>query len=110
LTGPWDTRAPLDRYLCWARDAGIDRTVLLAAFHSDSAVANRELAAIAAERPDRFYAFAFVHPLRDRGRVAAMVRVAVERHGFVGIKVHRHDAHITREVCEVARAFRLPVL
>ena len=31
-------------------------------------------------------------------------------YGFVGIKVHRHDARITREVCEVARAFGLPVL
>ena len=39
-----------------------------------------------------------------------MVREAVERHGFVGIKVHRHDARITREVCEVARAYALPVL
>ena len=32
------------------------------------------------------------------------------RYGFVGIKVHRHDARITREICEVARAFSLPVL
>ena len=38
------------------------------------------------------------------------MRVAVERHGFVGIKVHRHDAAISREICDVARAFRLPVL
>ena len=38
------------------------------------------------------------------------MRVAVERHGFVGIKVHRHDAAIRREICDVARAFRLPVL
>jgi predicted TIM-barrel fold metal-dependent hydrolase len=30
--------------------------------------------------------------------------------GFVGIKVHRHDARITREVCETARALRVPVL
>ena len=28
----------------------------------------------------------------------------------MGIKVHRHDARITREVCEAARRFRLPVL
>jgi len=39
-----------------------------------------------------------------------MVREAVEEHGFVGIKVHRHDARITREICEVARSYRLPVL
>jgi predicted TIM-barrel fold metal-dependent hydrolase len=34
----------------------------------------------------------------------------VEEYGFVGIKLHRHDAAITGEVCEVARRFRLPVL
>jgi predicted TIM-barrel fold metal-dependent hydrolase len=110
LTGPWDTRAPLEKYLRRAAQAGIYRTVLLAAFHSDYAVANREVARIAASRPERFYGFAFVHPVRDRGRVQAMVKVAVKRYGFVGIKVHRHDARITREVCEVARAFSLPVL
>jgi predicted TIM-barrel fold metal-dependent hydrolase len=110
LTGPWDTRAPLEKYLRRAVQAGIYRTVLLAAFHSDYVVANREVARIVASRPERFYGFAFVHPVRDRGRVQAMVKVAVERYGFVGIKVHRHDARITREVCEVARAFSLPVL
>lgn len=39
-----------------------------------------------------------------------MVREAVERHGFVGIKAHRADARISGEVCEAARAFGLPVL
>src|SRR5258705_5865649 len=110
LTGPWDTDASLNKYLPRAARAGIDRTVLFAAFHSDYAVANREVARIVASRPDRFCGFAFVHPERDRGRVGAMVQVAVERYGFVGIKVHRHDGRISREVCEVARAFHLPVL
>jgi uncharacterized protein len=110
LTGPWDTAAPLDQYLRRAARAGIDRTVLLAAFHSDYLVANREVARIVASRPDRFYGFAFVNPERDRGRAAAMVEEAVTRYGFRGIKVHRHDARITREICEAARAFSLPVL
>jgi uncharacterized protein len=110
LTGPWDTSARLDAYLERAARAGIRRTVLLAAFHSDYAVANREVARIVRARPDRFYGFAFVHGTRDRGRIAPMVREAVERHGFVGIKLHRHDARISREVCEVARSHRLPVM
>ncbi len=110
LTGPWDTRAPLDKYMRRAARAGINRTVLLAAFHSDYRQANREVARIVASRPDRFYAFAFVHPHRDRGRIHSMIHEAVHRFGFVGIKVHRHDRRITREICEVARAFRLPVL
>ena len=28
------------------------------------------------------------------------MREAVEEYGFVGLKVHRHDARITREICE----------
>jgi predicted TIM-barrel fold metal-dependent hydrolase len=110
LTGPWDTNAPLHEFLRWSRAAGIDRTVLFAAFHSDYAHANRLVARLVANRPDRFLGFAFVHPARDRGRIAEMVREAVVAHGFVGIKVHRYDARITREICEVARAHALPVL
>lgn len=110
LTGPWDTNAPLEKHLFRAVRAGIERTVLFAAFHSDYAIANREVARIVKSRPDRFYGFAFIHPQRDSGRVRAMVEEAVTRYGFVGIKVHRHDAAITREVCESARAFSLPVL
>ena len=110
LTGPWDTSAPLEAYLRRAREAGVNRTVLFAAFHSDYAEANQQVARIVASRPDRFYGFAFVHPERDRGRVAALVRTAVHKYGFRGIKVHRHDGRITREVCEVARAYALPVI
>jgi predicted TIM-barrel fold metal-dependent hydrolase len=110
LTGPWDTAAPLEKYLRRASKAGITRTVLLAAFHSDYGVANREVARIVASRPDRFFGFAFVNAARDRGRVVKLVRQAVEEFGFVGIKLHRYDARISREVCETARAFSLPVL
>ncbi len=110
LTGPWDTRAPLARYVERAANAGIRRTVLFAAFHSDYAAANRRVARIVARRPDRFLGFAFVHPTRDRSRVARMVREAVVRLGLRGLKVHRHDARITREICDAARAYGLPVL
>ena len=110
LTGPWDTAAPLNKYLRRATRSGIDRTVLFAAFHSDYAIANRVVAQIVASDPDRFYGFAFIHPLHNRGRVMVLVKEAVQRFGFVGIKVHRHDARITREICEVAHEFGLPVL
>ncbi len=109
LTGPWDTAAPLDRYLRRAARAGITHTVLFAAFHSDYVTANRRVAQIVRNQPRRYYGFAFVHPTRDRGRVAVLVHEAVEQFGFVGIKVHRHDARISREVCEVAAAYALPV-
>jgi predicted TIM-barrel fold metal-dependent hydrolase len=110
LTGPWDTAAPMERYLLRAGHAGITQTVLFAVFHSDYAKANREVARIVASRPDRFRGFVFLHPDRDRGRVHAMVREAVEGYGFCGIKVHRHDGSISREICDAARSFRLPIL
>jgi predicted TIM-barrel fold metal-dependent hydrolase len=110
LTGPWDTSAPLDAYLRRADAAGIGHTVLFAPFHTDYAAANREVARLVARGAGRFSGLAFVHAERDRGRVAALVGEAVTRWGFRGIKLHRHDARITREVCDVARRFRLPVL
>ncbi|WP_394850261.1 amidohydrolase family protein [Pendulispora brunnea] len=110
FSGPWSSHAPLGAYLRRARDAGIARSVLFAAFHSDYRRANRAVARIVQRAPDRFLGFAFVHAERDRGRIASMVREAVEDHGFRGIKVHRHDARISREICEAARNFGVPVL
>jgi predicted TIM-barrel fold metal-dependent hydrolase len=110
LTGPWDTEAHLGNYLARATRAGIDRTVVFAAFHSDYAVANRQVARIVQGSRGRLYGFAFVHAARDAGRVFGLVRESIERHGYRGIKLHRHDARISREVCEAARRFGVPVL
>jgi predicted TIM-barrel fold metal-dependent hydrolase len=110
FTGPWDTSAPLRRYLRRCDEAGIHRSNLFAAFHTDYTAANEEVGRIVARRPERFSGFAFVHAERDRGRILPMVRRAVTGLGFRGIKVHRHDARISREICDVARRFRLPVL
>jgi len=110
LTGPWDTEAHLDKYLRRAQSAGITRTVVFPTFHSDYAVANRELARIVEGSRERLLGFAFVHSSRDKGRVRELVREAVERYGFCGIKVHRFDARITREVCEAARVYSIPIL
>ena len=110
LTGPWDTDAPLGAYLRRAAQAGIGRTVVFAAFSSDYRTANAAVGRIVAARPGRFSGYAMVNAARDAGRVGAMVGEAVTGWGACGIKVHRHDARITREVCEVARSFALPVL
>jgi len=110
LSGPWDTNAPLKDYLQWCDDAGVHRTVLFAALHADYARANFEVAKIVRSDPGRFYGYAFLDAERDKGRIHSMVRTAVEKYHFCGIKVHRHDAPISREICEAARQFRLPVL
>ena len=110
MTAPWNTDAPIEPYLRRARAAGIDKTVVFAAFNRNYDEANRQVARIVAQYPGRLIGFAFVHATRDAGRIFEMVKRAVTRWNFRGIKVHGHDAMPTREVCEAARAFRLPIL
>jgi uncharacterized protein len=110
MTAPWNTDAPIEPYLRRARAAGIAKTIVFPLFHSDYARANGQLARIVARYPSRLIGFAFVHASRDAGRVFSMVQRAVVRCGFRGIKVHGHEAVATREVCETARAFGLPLL
>jgi predicted TIM-barrel fold metal-dependent hydrolase len=109
LTGPWDTRAPLTRYLHRAAQAGIDRTVVFAPFAGDYVAANRRTARIVERMPDRLLGFACVHATRDAGRIAALVSEAVML-GLRGLKVHRHDGAVTREVAAAAARHRLPVI
>jgi len=110
LTGPWDTDAPIATYLRRAKAAGIDKTVIFSPFHSNYQQANANTARIVAQQPDRFIGFAFAHAQRDKGRIYQTIEEAVTRWKFRGIKVHRMDGPATREVCDAARAFGLPLL
>jgi len=110
LTSPWDTKAAIEPYLKRARAAGIDKTVIFSPFHSNYEQANANTARLAARYPGRFICFAFVHTQRDRGRIRKIIEQAVNNWGFCGIKAHKLDGPATREVCEAARAFRLPLL
>jgi len=110
LTAPWNTSAPLGTYLRRAAAAGIDRTVVFPPFAEDYATANAHLARVVARHPDRLIGYAAIHPRRDRGRVRDLVGRAVQEWGFRGVKVHRLDAPATREVCEAAAAFGVPLL
>jgi uncharacterized protein len=110
MTAPWNTDAPIEPYLRRARAAGIDRTIVFPAFHTDNEAANAQLARIIARHRTRLIGFAFIHAARDAGRVLELVRRAVTEWNFRGIKIHGHEAMPTREVCEVARRFQLPIL
>ena len=110
LTGPWDTDAPLESYLQRAISSGISKTVVFAPFHSNYRLANANTAQIIAKYPDRLLGFAFVHAQRDRGQIHSMIAEAVTRWRFCGIKVHRLDGPLTREICDVAQKFQLPLL
>lgn len=110
LTYPANTTAPLDKYLRRAARAGIAKTVVLPAFHSNYAQANAQLARIVRRHSDRLIGFAFVHTQRDAGRVHSMIEQAVRDFRFRGIKVHGYDSLPTREVCDAARRFCLPII
>ncbi len=110
LTGPWDSRASLKRYIQRARQAGIQKTAVWSVFHSDYVKANRQVASLIKRYPNRFFGFLFVHPQRDRNRIKSMAREFIGKQGFVGIKVHRHDGPINRAVCEAAKAWKVPVV
>jgi uncharacterized protein len=109
MTAPWNTNAAIEPYLRRARAAGIIRTVVMAAFNSDYAKANAGVARIVARYPGRLIGFVFVHATRDAGRIFQMVAQALRQWRFRGIKIHGSEAMPTREVCETARAFRVPV-
>jgi predicted TIM-barrel fold metal-dependent hydrolase len=110
MTAPWNTDAPIQAYLRRARRAGIEKTIVFAAFHSDYAKANAQVARIVARYPNRLIGFAFIHAARDAGRIHSMVACAIKRWNFRGIKLHGFDAMPTREVCEVAKALGVPIL
>ena len=74
------------------------------------AVANAEVARIVAATAGRLIGYGCVHPAGTRRRVRAMVGRAVLEWGFRGVKVHRLDAPVTREVCEAVSAFGVPLL
>jgi predicted TIM-barrel fold metal-dependent hydrolase len=110
LTAPWNTRAPLGQYLRRASEAGILRTIVFSAFHTDYIEGNRQVARIVAKLPERLTGFAMLHALRDAGRVREILDHATQKYGFRGAKIHGHDGMPTREVCEAARALQIPLL
>jgi predicted TIM-barrel fold metal-dependent hydrolase len=110
LSGPWDTNAPIEIYLRRAQAVGIEKTVIFSPFHSNYEWANANTAHIAKRYSGRFLCFATIHPQRDKGRIFPLIQQAVTQWGFCGIKAHRMDGPATRELCEVARTFHLPIL
>ena len=83
---------------------------MFAPFHSDYVVANREVARIVSTHPDRMTGFAFANCLHDRDRMDELVSEAVRGLGLRGLKAHRHDARISRELCDAARLHGIPIL
>src|SRR5262245_66442861 len=92
LNAPWSTNAPLDAYLRRAQAAGIHKTIVIPAGHSNYAEANAELARIVSRRRDRLIGFASAHAQRDAGRIYELVARAVNEYGLRGLKIQGYDA------------------
>jgi predicted TIM-barrel fold metal-dependent hydrolase len=108
LHGPWDTAAPLSLYLRRARPAGIGGAVIMAPLTSDYPTANETIATLIRTRPG-LLGYLFINARSEAGTIQDRVAAAVGQ-GFCGLKVHAHDARITREIAEAARRWQLPVL
>ena len=91
LTGPWDTAAPLKDYLRRASQAGIERTVLFAAFHSDYASRQPRGGAHRGEQARSLLRLR-IHP--SRTRPGTRVRVGQDRRR--ALRFCRHQGASTR--------------
>lgn len=110
MSGPWDTRADLTDYLRRCDAAGIRRSVVFAALASDYRMGNEDVAALVRAHRGRLLAFVFLDGRMTWDQAQAEVDKHVVGNGFAGIKCHRHDAPISRTICELAARHRLPVL
>ena len=108
LTAPWNTAAPLGR-LPAPRTGAPASTGRSSSppFAGDYAVANARWRGSSRAEPGRLDRLrAASTRQRDRGRVGRWSAGRCGEWGFRGVKVHRHDAPVTREVCEAARRVR----
>lgn len=110
MSGPWDTRADLGAYLQRCDAAGITRSVVFAALASDYRAGNEAVAALVRAHRGRLLGFVFLDGRMSPEAVQAELQRHVLGNGFVGIKCHRHDAPISRAICEAAQRLGLPVL
>ena len=110
LTGPWDTRADISKYVIRAKRAGIDRTVLIPALSNDYTAGNLQIAEMIRKYPRKYDGYVSINPNRDRQKVAAIVGKFVKGYGFTGMKIHHYNGTVTREVCQTALRYNIPVL
>jgi uncharacterized protein len=110
MLGPWDTRADLTAYLKRCDAASIRRSVVFAALASDYRAGNDDVATLVRKHSPRLLGFVFLDGRMSHEAVNDEIQKHVVGNGFAGIKCHRHDAPITRTICEAAARYQLPVL
>lgn len=100
----------LHRYLKDITNTDIEKAVLFPHPNDNYRQDNKRIARIVQNYPNRFFQFVLVHPYKDRKKIDNIIQSFLKTKTIRGIKVHRHDAPITQEICEVAKWHSLPIL
>ncbi len=110
LTDPANTSASLKNYLQQAQWAGINKTILLPALNNTYHNLNKKIAAITLRWPQKFVGFGMIHPVNDRGNEKDVIEKIVKEYNLSGLKIHKYDGHINRQICSEAAKYNLPIL
>jgi predicted TIM-barrel fold metal-dependent hydrolase len=90
-----------------AAEAGIDRVCILSPRTTDYRAANRYIAHICEQRPEKLIGFAVHSPERESGRIA---QILAEEVNSIGLRGVRSDGHPTRELLDAAAELKIPVI
>lgn len=107
LTAPWYTIADPAETIRRHQEAGIDQACIFPISHDTFEEANREIAAIVQRYPGHFIGFAKHDPVREKGRIRAMLLREVHEMGLRGLKLHVKP---TPEVLDTVAELRIPII
>ena len=107
LTAPWTTIADPREILRRSQEAGIDKACIFPISHDTFEEANREIAEIVNRYPGRFIGFAKHDPVKEKGRIRAMLLRECRELGLRGLKLHVAP---TPEVLDTVAELGIPVL
>lgn len=107
LTAPWTTIADPEEILRRNKEAGIDKACIFPISHDTFEEPNREIARIVSRYPGRFIGFAKHDPVREKGRIRAMLLRECRELGLRGLKLHVTP---TPEVLDTVAELGIPIL
>jgi predicted TIM-barrel fold metal-dependent hydrolase len=88
-------------------EAGIDRHCIVAPRNDTYGEANRAVARICEQHPNKLIGFAAHHPQREAGRLRSMLSEEIRS---MGLRAVRSDGHPTRELLDAALELDIPVI
>lgn len=107
LTAPWTTIADPEEILRRSKEAGIDKSCIFPISHDTFEEANLEIAGIVKRYPGRFIGYAKHDPVKEKGRIRAMLLRECRELGLRGLKLHVTP---TPEVLDTVAELGIPIL